>query len=101
MGGDSFTYTATDSSGNSSVPATVTVTIEKTKSGVTYADTTDCKAAAAAQHLAECEGKSRENNQALAKQENSPCLKKLPIMYKVTAAAIMANAVLLCMGTQN
>ena len=54
VGGDSFTYTATDSSGNSSLPATVTVTIEKTKSGVTYADTTDCKAAAAAQHLAEC-----------------------------------------------
>jgi len=52
-GGDSFTYTATDSTGNISLPATVTVTIEKTKSGVTYADTGDCKAASAAQYLAE------------------------------------------------
>ena len=38
-GGDRFTYTATDSAGHVSVPATVTVTIEKVKSGVTYADT--------------------------------------------------------------
>ena len=53
-GGDSFTYTATDSSGNVSLPATVTITIEKTKSGVTYSDTENCKAAVAAQHLAEC-----------------------------------------------
>ena len=52
-GGDSFTYTATDSAGNVSLPATVTVTIEKTRSGVTYADTGDSKAAAAAQQLAE------------------------------------------------
>ena len=52
-GGDSFTYTATDSAGNISLPATVTVTIEKTRSGVTYADTGDSKAAAAAQRLAE------------------------------------------------
>lgn len=52
-GGDSFTYTATDSSGNVSLPATVTVTIEKTRSGVTYADTADSAAAAAAQYLAE------------------------------------------------
>ena len=52
-GGDSFTYAATDSSGNASLPATVTVTIEKTKSGVTYADTEGSTAAAAAQHLAE------------------------------------------------
>lgn len=53
VGGDSFTYTATDSSGHVSAPATVTVTIEKTKSGVTYADTEGCAAAMAAQHLAE------------------------------------------------
>ena len=48
-GGDSFTYAATDSAGHVSQPATVTVTIEKTKSGVTYADTRDSAAAAAAQ----------------------------------------------------
>ena len=53
VGGDSFTYTATDSAGNVSLPATVTVTIEKTRSGVTYADTGDSNAAAAAQQLAE------------------------------------------------
>ena len=41
-GGDSFTYTAT-----------VTVSIEKTKSGVTYSDMAGSAAAAAAQHLAE------------------------------------------------
>ena len=52
-GGDSFTYAATDSAGHVSRPATVTVTIEKTKSGVTYADTEGSPAAAAAQHLAE------------------------------------------------
>ena len=51
--GANFTYTATDSAGHVSQPATVTVTIEKTKSGVTYADTRDSAAAAAAQHLAE------------------------------------------------
>ena len=39
VGSDSFTYTATDSAGHVSQPATVTVTIEKTRSGVTYADT--------------------------------------------------------------
>ena len=53
VGGDSFTYAATDSAGNVSAPATVTVTIEKTKSGVMYSDTEGCKAAAAAQYLAE------------------------------------------------
>lgn len=52
-GGDSFTYAATDSAGNTSAPATVTVRIEKTKSGVTYADTSDSTAASAAQRLAE------------------------------------------------
>ena len=53
VGGDSFTYTATDSAGNVSLPATVTVKIEKTKSGVTYSDTEGSRAAAAAQYLAE------------------------------------------------
>lgn len=52
-GNDRFTYTATDSAGNVSAPATVTVRIEKTRSGVTYADTADSPAAAAAQELAE------------------------------------------------
>ena len=52
-GGDRFTYTAPDSAGHVSVPATVTVTIEKVKSGVTYADTADSTAAVAAQDLAE------------------------------------------------
>ena len=51
-GGDSFTYTATDSTGKTSLPATVTVTIQKTRSGVTYADT-DAKSAYAAQCMAE------------------------------------------------
>lgn len=52
-GGDRFTYTAADSAGHVSLPATVTVTISKSKSGVTYADTAGSAAAAAAQHLAE------------------------------------------------
>ena len=52
-GSDSFTYTATDSAGNTSLPAKVTVLIEKTRSGVTYRDTEDPATAAAAQHLAE------------------------------------------------
>ena len=53
VGGDSFTYTAADSNGNVSLPATITVKIEKTKSGVTYSDTEGSNAAAAAQALAE------------------------------------------------
>lgn len=52
-GADRFTYAVTDSAGNVSQPATVSVTIEKTKSGVTYSDTSDSAAAAAAQDLAE------------------------------------------------
>lgn len=52
-GNDRFTYAATDSAGHVSQPATVTVTIEKVRSGVTYADTTDPASAAAAQRLAE------------------------------------------------
>ena len=53
VGGDSFTYTATDSAGHVSQPATVTVKIEKTKSGVVYSDLEGSSAAAAAQSLAE------------------------------------------------
>ncbi len=52
-GSDHFTYTATDSAGHVSLPAKVTVSIEKTRSGVTYADTEGSSAAAAAQRLAE------------------------------------------------
>ena len=52
-GSDSFTYTATDSAGRISLPATVEVRIEKPKSGVSYSDTAGSSAAAAAQHLAE------------------------------------------------
>ena len=51
-GADSFTYTAANSAGTMSPPAVVTVTIEKTRSGVTYADT-DAATATAAQDLAE------------------------------------------------
>lgn len=52
-GSDSFTYVATDTAGNASAPATVSVTIDKVKSGVTYADLGGSAAAAAAQQLAE------------------------------------------------
>ncbi len=47
-GGDSFTY-----AGHTSLPATVKVSIDKARSGVTYADTAGSPAAAAAQELAE------------------------------------------------
>lgn len=52
VGEDCFTYAATNSAGAVSMPAVVTVTIEKVRSGVTYADT-DPATAAAAQCLAE------------------------------------------------
>ena len=52
-GSDSFTYTATDSAGRTSLPAAVEIRIEKPKSGVTYSDTAGSPAAAAAQDLAE------------------------------------------------
>lgn len=52
-GTDRFTYTATDSAGNVSLPATVSVTIEKVRSGVTYADTAGSASAVSAQYLAE------------------------------------------------
>ena len=53
VGTDTFTYVATDSKGNSSVPASVSVTIQKARSGVTYADTGNSTAASDAQFLAE------------------------------------------------
>lgn len=52
-GKDSFTYVAEDEGGNVSAPATVSVTVEKTKSGVAYQDMEGSDAAAAAQYLAE------------------------------------------------
>jgi len=52
-GKDFFTYIATDTSGNASAPAEVTVIVEKTKSGVKYADMDGNPAASAAQALAE------------------------------------------------
>lgn len=52
-GSDHFTYTATDSQGHTSAPAKVSITIDKTRSGVTYADTEGNPAACAAQCLAE------------------------------------------------
>ena len=53
IGADSFTYTATDESGNVSLPATVKLTIERTQSGVSYADMDTHRAATAAVDLAE------------------------------------------------
>ena len=53
IGADSFTYTATDGSGNVSLPATVKLTIERTQSGVSYADMDAHRAATAAVDLAE------------------------------------------------
>ena len=52
-GKDTFTYTATDSTGHTSQPAEVTVTIERDRSGIRYADTQGSPAAADAQALAE------------------------------------------------
>lgn len=52
-GRDSFTYVAIDAAGRTSAPAEVCVTIQKAKSGVSYADTADSDAAAAAQYLVE------------------------------------------------
>ncbi|MCI2058243.1 MAG: cadherin-like domain-containing protein [Oscillibacter sp.] len=52
-GSDSFTFVATDSAGHKSSPATVDVTVDKVKSGVSYADMSGSAAAAAAQQLAE------------------------------------------------
>lgn len=52
-GSDSFTYAAADSDGNESAPAVVSISVDKVKSGVTYADMSGNAAAAAAQQLAE------------------------------------------------
>ncbi len=52
-GGDSFSYTATDGSGNVSAAATVKIKIARVSSGVSYADTADDKCATAAVDLAE------------------------------------------------
>ena len=53
IGADSFTYTAADSSGNVSLPATVKLTIERAQSGVYYADMDTHRASTAAVDLAE------------------------------------------------
>ena len=52
-GSDSFTYTATDASGNVSAPATVHITISKQKTGVSYSDMSGHTAQTAAIRLAE------------------------------------------------
>ena len=53
LGSDSFTYTASDEEGNISLPATVSVTIEKANCGVFYADMDGKRAHTAAVDLAE------------------------------------------------
>lgn len=53
LGTDSFTYTAIDAYGNTSLPATVSITIEKANSGVCYADMSGDRAHTAAVDLAE------------------------------------------------
>ena len=52
-GSDSFTFTATDASGNVSAPATVRITISKQKTGVSYSDMSGHSAQTAAIRLAE------------------------------------------------
>lgn len=52
-GADSFTYTASDEAGNTSLPATVSITIERAASGVQYADMDGNAAHTAAIDLAE------------------------------------------------
>lgn len=53
LGADSFTYTATDGEGNVSLPATVSVAIERASSGVCYADLQNDRIHTAAVDLAE------------------------------------------------
>ncbi len=53
LGADSFTYTASDACGNTSLPATVSVTVEKASSGICYADMGGSRAHTAAVDLAE------------------------------------------------
>lgn len=52
-GADSFTYAAVDEEGNTSLPATVSITIERAASGVSYADMEGERAHTAAIDLAE------------------------------------------------
>ena len=52
-GKDSFSYTATDSSGNVSEPAAVSVTISKSRTNVTYADMSGSAAYPSAVRMAE------------------------------------------------
>lgn len=52
-GADSFTYTASDESGNTSAPATVKIRIARVSSGVSYSDTEGKDCATAAVDLAE------------------------------------------------
>jgi hypothetical protein len=52
-GSDCFSYVATDSNGNKSNEATVTINIKKKNSSVTYSDMTDSSAQYAALYLAE------------------------------------------------
>ena len=52
-GGDSFTFTATDAAGNTSAPATVSITISKQKTAVSYCDMEGRSAYPAAICLAE------------------------------------------------
>ena len=53
LGVDSFTFTATDAEGNVSMPATVSITVERASSGVFYADMLGDPAHTAAVDLAE------------------------------------------------
>lgn len=53
LGGDSFSFTATDESGNVSAPATVKIRIARASGGVEYADTAGKDCATAAVDLAE------------------------------------------------
>ena len=53
MGTDWFTYTATNGAGETSAPATVRISLQRNRSGVSYEDMAGHVAAAAAQHLAE------------------------------------------------
>lgn len=53
LGSDEFTFTATDSEGNVSEPARVKISVERSRSGVKYADMEDSSAHTAAVALAD------------------------------------------------
>ncbi len=53
LGSDEFTFTASDSEGNVSEPACVKISVERSRSGVRYADMEDCSAYTAAVALAD------------------------------------------------